>query len=78
MIFSIVNTSENAKIDNNHCCHSKIMRILSNQKIKITAFIATLLIVGLTNKQPIKKQQIVKNPTLSQIVNSPFAGLSDN
>lgn len=54
------------------------MRILSNQKIKITAFIATLLIVGLTNKQPIKKQQIVKNPTLSQIVNSPFAGLSDN
>jgi hypothetical protein len=78
VIFSIVNTSENAKIDNNHCCHSKIMRILSNQKIKITAFIATLLIVGLTNKQPIKKQQIVKNPTLSQIVNSPFAGLSDN
>jgi hypothetical protein len=78
VIFSIVNTSENAKIDNNHCYHSKIMRILSNQKIKITAFIATLLIVGLTNKQPIKKQQIVKNPTLSQIVNSPFAGLSDN
>lgn len=54
------------------------MRILSNQKFKITAFIATLLVVSLTNKQPIQKQQIVKNPTLSQIVNSPFAGLSDD
>ena len=54
------------------------MRILFNQKFKITAFITSLLVVSFINKQPIQQQQIVKNLSLSQIVNSPLAGLPDD
>jgi hypothetical protein len=54
------------------------MRILFNQKFKIIAFITSLLVVSLTNKQPIQQQQIVNNLTLSQISNSPIAGLSND
>ena len=52
------------------------MRILFNQKFKITVLITSLLVVSFMNKQPIQQQQIVKNLSLSQIVNSPIAGLS--
>jgi hypothetical protein len=52
------------------------MRILLNQKFKITAFITSLLVVSFMNKQPIQQQQIVKNLSLSQIVNSPIKELS--
>jgi hypothetical protein len=52
------------------------MRILFNQKVKITAFITTLLVVSYLNKQPIQQQQIVQNLSLSQIGNSPIAELS--
>ncbi|MTJ11364.1 hypothetical protein FJR11_01875 [Anabaena sp. UHCC 0187] len=52
------------------------MRILFNQKFKFTAFISTLLVVSLINKQPIQQQQIVKNLSLSQIGNSPIEELS--
>jgi hypothetical protein len=50
------------------------MRILFNQKLKVTAFITSLLVVSFLNKQPIQQQQIVKNLSLSQIVNSPIKG----
>ena len=54
------------------------MRILFNQKLKITAFITTLLVVGFMNKQPIKKQQTTENLSLSPILDSPIARLSNN
>jgi hypothetical protein len=54
------------------------MRILFNPKLKITAFITTLLVVSFINKQPVQQQQIVKNLSLSQIVNSPIEGLTNN
>ncbi|MBE9217387.1 hypothetical protein [Dolichospermum flos-aquae] len=54
------------------------MRILFNQKFKITAFITTLLVVGFMNKQPIQKQQTTENLSLSPIVDSPIVGLSNN
>ncbi len=54
------------------------MRILFNQKLKITAFITTLLVISFTNKQPIQQQQIVKNLSLSQIGNPPIEVFSDN
>lgn len=54
------------------------MRILFNQKFKITAFITSLLVVGFMNKQPIQKQQTTENLSLSSIVDSPIAGLSNN
>lgn len=52
------------------------MRILFNQKLKVTAFITSLLVVIFLNKQPIQQQQIVKNLSLSQIVNSPIKGFT--
>lgn len=52
------------------------MRILFNQKLKVTAFITSLLVVSFLNKQPIQQQQIVKNLSLSQIVNSPTKGFT--
>ncbi len=52
------------------------MRILFNQKLKVTAFITSLLVVSFLNKQPIQQQQIVKNLSLSQIVNSPIKGFT--
>lgn len=52
------------------------MRILFNQKLKVTAFITSLLVVIFLNKQPIQQQQIVKNLSLSQIVNSPTKGFT--
>jgi hypothetical protein len=54
------------------------MRILFNQKLKITAFITSLLVVGFMNKQPIQKQQTTENLSLSPIVDSPIVGLSNN
>lgn len=54
------------------------MRILFNQKFKITAFITSLLVVGFMNKQPIQKQQTTENLSLSPIVDSPIVGLSNN
>ena len=54
------------------------MRILFNQKFKITAFITTLLVISLINKHPIQQQQIVKNLSLSQIGNPPTQVFSDN
>jgi hypothetical protein len=52
------------------------MRILFNQKLKVTAFITSLLVVIFLNKQPIQQQQIVKNLSLSQIVNYPIKGFT--
>jgi len=52
------------------------MRILFNQKLKVTVFITSLLVVIFLNKQPIQQQQIVKNLSLSQIVNSPIKGFT--
>ncbi|MBO1050970.1 MAG: hypothetical protein HEQ25_02835 [Dolichospermum sp. DET73] len=52
------------------------MRILFNQKLKVTVFITSLLVVIFLNKQPIQQQQIVKNLSLSQIVNSPTKGFT--
>jgi hypothetical protein len=52
------------------------MRILFNQKLKVTAFITSLLVVSFLNKQPIQQQQIVKDLSLSQIVNSPTKGFT--
>ena len=52
------------------------MRILFNQKLKVTAFITSLLVVSFLNKQPIQQQQIVENLSLSQIVNSPIKGFT--
>ena len=52
------------------------MRILFNQKLKVTAFITSLLVVSFLNKQPIQQQQTVKNLSLSQIVNSPIKGFT--
>jgi hypothetical protein len=52
------------------------MRILFNQKLKVTAFITSLLVVIFLNKQPIQQQQIVKDLSLSQIVNSPIKGFT--
>jgi hypothetical protein len=52
------------------------MRILFNQKLKVTAFITSLLVVSFLNKQPIQQQQIVKNLSLSQIVNYPIKGFT--
>jgi hypothetical protein len=52
------------------------MRILFNQKLKVTVFITSLLVVSFLNKQPIQQQQIVKNLSLSQIVNSPTKGFT--
>ncbi|MFN5988442.1 MAG: hypothetical protein ACK47Q_03260, partial [Dolichospermum sp.] len=54
------------------------MRILFNQKFKITAFITSLLVVGFMNKQPIQKQQTTENLSLSPIVDYPIVGLSNN
>ncbi len=54
------------------------MRILNNQKFKITVFITSLLVFGFINKQPIQKQQTTENLSLSQINNSPIPGLSNN
>jgi hypothetical protein len=54
------------------------MRILFNQKLKITAFITSLLVVGFMNKQPIQKQQTTENLSLSPIVDYPIVGLSNN
>jgi len=54
------------------------MRILFNQKFKITVFIAALLVIIFTNKQPIQQQQIVNNVSLSQIGNPPIQVFSDN
>lgn len=54
------------------------MRILFNQKFKITAFITSLLVVGFMNKQPIQKQQTTENLSLSPIVDSRIVGLSNN
>ena len=54
------------------------MRILFNQKFKITAFITTLLVISLINKHPIQQQQIVQNLSLSQIGNPPTQVFSDN
>ncbi|AFW97127.1 MULTISPECIES: hypothetical protein [Nostocales] len=52
------------------------MRIIFNQKLKVTVFITSLLVVIFLNKQPIQQQQIVKNLSLSQIVNSPTKGFT--
>ncbi|MEA5532350.1 hypothetical protein VB638_22740 [Dolichospermum sp. UHCC 0684] len=52
------------------------MRILFNQKLKVTVFITSLLVVIFLNKQPIQQQQIVKDLSLSQIVNSPIKGFT--
>jgi hypothetical protein len=52
------------------------MRILFNQKLKVTVFITSLLVVSFLNKQPIQQQQIVENLSLSQIVNSPTKGFT--
>ena len=52
------------------------MRIIFNQKLKVTVFITSLLVVIFLNKQPIQQQQIVKNLSLSQIVNSPIKGFT--
>ena len=52
------------------------MRILFNQKLKVTVFITSLLVVSFLNKQPIQQQQIVENLSLSQIVNSPIKGFT--
>ena len=52
------------------------MRILFNQKLKVTVFITSLLVVIFLNKQPIQQRQIVKNLSLSQIVNSPIKGFT--
>lgn len=54
------------------------MRVLFNQKFKITAFITSLLVVGFMNKQPIQKQQTTENLSLSPIVDAPIVGLSNN
>lgn len=54
------------------------MRVLFNQKFKITAFITSLLVVGFMNKQPIQKQQTTENLSLSPIVDYPIVGLSNN
>ena len=54
------------------------MRILFNQKFKITAFITSLLVVGFMNKQQIQKQQTTENLSLSPILDSPIVGLSNN
>ena len=54
------------------------MRILFNQKFKITAFITSLLVVGFMNKQPIQKQQTTENLSLSPIVDYQIVGLSNN
>ncbi|MDB9537491.1 hypothetical protein PN451_16925 [Dolichospermum planctonicum CS-1226] len=54
------------------------MRILFNQKFKITAFITSLLVVGFMNKQPIQKQQTTENLSLSPIVDARIVGLSNN
>ncbi|MBE9256283.1 MULTISPECIES: hypothetical protein [Aphanizomenonaceae] len=54
------------------------MRILFNQKFKITVFIAALLVIVFTSKQPIQQQQIVKNVSLSQIENPPIQVFSNN
>jgi len=52
------------------------MRIIFNQKLKVTVFITSLLVVIFLNKQPIQQQQIVENLSLSQIVNSPIKGFT--
>ena len=52
------------------------MRIIFNQKLKVTVFITSLLVVIFLNKQPIQQRQIVKNLSLSQIVNSPIKGFT--
>lgn len=54
------------------------MRVLFNQKFKITAFITSLLVVGFMNKQPIQKQQTTENLSLSPIVDYQIVGLSNN